>query len=856
MKKTFKFMLMLASAAAIVATACTKEPEQQPEPEPEPDPVPEVVEEEFTVTLPELLNLGWADGDKINVISAEETKEFTLVDFTAAQASFKGYPVKGESFTVLKSNAGAALAEVEARDLKVQTQAADASTAHLTYDIALTGAATYKDVVLSKEWAQENNATLKVNGVLKINLTFPAMVYELSGLGLKADKNLFYATNSAESVTDSLHLTIPTIDISVKEYKYTAYMLTSWNDVNVTEADKLTLWAHSNGQRYFAELPAQSLQIVGGEVAEITVEADAWTHYDMSEGSVYNPYKIKTSDDLFNMLSMVEKDCTRYFELDADIDMTGEKWEPINTDPTSFKGIVFDGKNHKISNLKIESTSEYASFFGVFMGSLKNVTFENPEVTSNVGKAGFAGVVAGLVGVNDGTIDSEFENVNVIGAKLDVTGSFATATGLLAGTVTRGTISNCNFTGTVTHAGANAECNIGGVIGRALNSATLNSWSAEVDVTVSSVGRVFGGFIGSSRGEIAITGCSYKGTLTAAGGTSYSGLFIGYVAGTKAVFTNCTSEGTFNGADNGNTGCFGGSIAKNLTEMKLTNCDVNATLNMTAASKGENNGGLFGSCESTGVISNCDVAATINVLKYNDYVGGLVGRLASGAANIVVEKCSFNGFIGRASNDRSVVGGLIGYISGEGTVVRNCFTTGEILGANHSVGGVVGSIQKNITIENCYSTMTITAGHGVGSIVGRANNNTNDKQTSTNVTYGDVIRKCIGWSTSLTSWKSIKASGNHSFGAIVGGTVKNNTLEGCYRNPALTISAFKDDFDTLYDQENANAETALVWNYVGDYHCPYHGKAAAADATVSSVAKSLGWDETVWDLSGDLPKLK
>ena len=38
--------------------------------------------------------------------------------------------------------------------------------------------------------------------------------------------------------------------------------------------------------------------------------------------------------------------------------------------------------------------------------------------------------------------------------------------------------------------------------------------------------------------------------------------------------------------------------------------------------------------------------------------------------------------------------------------------------------------------------------------------------------------------------------------------------------------------------------------------CAYHGKAAAAGATVSSVAKTLGWSETVWDLSGTLPVLK
>ena len=41
-----------------------------------------------------------------------------------------------------------------------------------------------------------------------------------------------------------------------------------------------------------------------------------------------------------------------------------------------------------------------------------------------------------------------------------------------------------------------------------------------------------------------------------------------------------------------------------------------------------------------------------------------------------------------------------------------------------------------------------------------------------------------------------------------------------------------------------------------NYNYPYHGKAAAADATCSQVAKALGWDESVWDLSGNLPFFK
>ena len=38
-----------------------------------------------------------------------------------------------------------------------------------------------------------------------------------------------------------------------------------------------------------------------------------------------------------------------------------------------------------------------------------------------------------------------------------------------------------------------------------------------------------------------------------------------------------------------------------------------------------------------------------------------------------------------------------------------------------------------------------------------------------------------------------------------------------------------------------------------NYNFPYHGKAAKQGATASEVAKALGWDETIWDLSGALP---
>ncbi len=53
-------------------------------------------------------------------------------------------------------------------------------------------------------------------------------------------------------------------------------------------------------------------------------------------------------------------------------------------------------------------------------------------------------------------------------------------------------------------------------------------------------------------------------------------------------------------------------------------------------------------------------------------------------------------------------------------------------------------------------------------------------------------------------------------------------------------------------------ESPLVITAVdGCTHCyPYHGKAAAAGATLTQVAQGLGWSADVWDFSGDVPTLK
>lgn len=132
--------------------------------------------------------------------------------------------------------------------------------------------------------------------------------------------------------------------------------------------------------------------------------------------------------------------------LTADIDLANVAWSPIGqTCATEFKG-VFDGQNHTIKNMTIVNTDESANCASGLFGwieshdnnnpvTVKNVKFDNANVTGNHNVA----VVAGYI---YGTIENcEVKNSTVIGlnANDDANGD---KVGVIAGYVGDSRINN------------------------------------------------------------------------------------------------------------------------------------------------------------------------------------------------------------------------------------------------------------------------------------------------------------------------------------------------------------------------------------------------------------------------------
>lgn len=264
-----------------------------------------------------------------------------------------------------------------------------------------------------------------------------------------------------------------------------------------------------------------------------------------------------------------------------------------------------------------------------------------------------------------------------------------------------------------------------------------------------------------------------------------------------------------------------------------------------------------------------DVEATGTITAKAGGVGGLVGV----AVNLVMKRCSFSGDI---VNTGRRMGGLVGYHNCQevDTYIRieDSWSAGTITG-QQNIGGIIGQTQydngKNgysaraSVIKHCYSTMSITANQNAGGIAGGCSYGGTYATTELDITKDMVIGN-IAWNEKVES--KTTTTGNYSSGAVVGYCNIYQYFVDCYRKPNFPLTCPVTDSNPIVvlDQDNTSPTFTLFTGTVADSACPYayqhaypyHGKEAAAGSTVSSVAKQLKWDETVWDLSGDFPVLK
>ena len=397
-------------------------------------------------------------------------------------------------------------------------------------------------------------------------------------------------------------------------------------------------------------------------------------------------------------------------------------------------------------------------------------------------------------------IDGIVDNVDITDITItsSTSNSNNTGTGAIASRLYKGTISNCDVSGLTITGTADR---VGGILGiNATNGNTIENCT----VTNASIsgGYALGGIVGrsSSTPAVIIKGCKLLGENTLTGTSSSVGGILGEAGAASTV----------------------------------ENCHVKANINSTSApSAGDKTvflGGVIGYPKGTTAITLCTAEGNMNNPNARA-VGGIIGG-SDQNNSITISKCAY---LGGDIISSGRAGGIAGWIK-HAITVSDCYSAGRLRFATWS-GGIVGwhqgtdSTQGNIS--NCYSTMNITTeGNGMGGIVGCF-----DYGSTTRSDYNTgTITNCIAWNSNMSSTSAYS-------GCITGGAGKSSSVSNCYRNPNMTTEfSVSDPNDITSTSEHAGK--------------PYHGKAAAADATVSSIAQTLGWSADIWDFTTDLPTLK
>ncbi|MDL2298915.1 hypothetical protein LJC40_07210, partial [Synergistaceae bacterium OttesenSCG-928-D05] len=424
-------------------------------------------------------------------------------------------------------------------------------------------------------------------------------------------------------------------------------------------------------------------------------------------------------------------------KLTANIDLSGVDWKPIGQhiliadiygknpgnnlqEDLSYNG-TFDGAGFRILALTVNaanavrycypaSDTEWVSeqavgLFGV-LGSnamLKNLTLTGINILGDIDAASVMHAAA-VAGGNYGTI----QNLRVeTGA---VQGVFA------GGMVSRngGVVADSSVSGLQV---VSNSSNAGGLVCR--NEPTGQIIACAVQrVRVDGLHFV-GGIVGGSDADGEIIGCTVSGSMTSIisrGGVSNSraGGIVGSNAG--AVIENCLVQDILSVS-----GYYAGGIAGRSNANVITGCVVAGIGVITAECYG---GGIVGSLAGAD-ISNC-IASNIGEITGSETesgagAGGIVGRLASGT---VVNCAAYDIDLIKGNS----AGGVIGWFhNAAGNQMQNCvaFGIGQIVGAENSFGGVIGTLNSSneTAADSRYAYGIVSPDRGTGNVAKRPGTN-------------------------------------------------------------------------------------------------------------------------------------
>ena len=437
----------------------------------------------------------------------------------------------------------------------------------------------------------------------------------------------------------------------------------------------------------------------------------------------------------------------RVVKVVADIDLENEEWLPIgnyvDNNELKFKGI-FEGGNHEIKGLNINSNKDYQGLFGM----IEDAKVQNVRITNgNIKVGNYGGGISGY-GINS-TIKNCTNGAEILSSK-GYTG------GIIGKIDGESVIDSCNNTAKIESTGTCGDeygnTFLGGIVGR--SEAEINNCNNSGEII--SVASAAGGIVG--EGYKNIVNCTNEGNITVNGVNTGEDSTVGGIIGNmkNASILSCINKGKITSEGRKAGGIVGQIYSEdenNVVTIEKSHNEGEISSNTIYV------GGIAGYISIVNILNCYNIA---NIETEEGQIGGIVGYAAS--TNSKIENCYNMGsiygkFIKEENYKNTIAGGIVGHNYG---LISKCYNTGSITIENSQAGGIAGN--SNGMISECYNKgkiestgYNINGDSEVGGIVGNVNNN---------------INACYNTG-------EIKGEGR-IIGGIAGNTQTENIIQNCY----------------------------------------------------------------------------
>ena len=296
-------------------------------------------------------------------------------------------------------------------------------------------------------------------------------------------------------------------------------------------------------------VPQEKIPALGEDEEIILPPADVWdgsvaSGFAGGNGTEGNPYLISTGAQLAYLETVAYKEgySDKHYKLTNPIDLNGLEWEPISMSGYDF---YFDGNGYTVSNFKItKKNRSYAGLFSeVGRGTVANLGVTDFEINVTSSYESYAGGLAGYL------YWSTIENCYAIGSVTLTSGAETVMVGGLVGYAQdTDAIRGCYSAGTVSGTSKQAYAYAGGLVGKTWSKyssrTTLeNNYStAQVTAESNQKSSYAGGLVGSvsleNDSDLFITNSFTAGTVTAIAHTNYAYAASGGLAGSISIRYN------------------------------------------------------------------------------------------------------------------------------------------------------------------------------------------------------------------------------------------------------------------------------------------------------------------------------